>query len=121
MLSATVESMTIGESLLLSLVSMGTIMAVLLLIMGLIYLMSYLYREFTKRKKAKSGMPESATVAEPAAAQPAAPGSCGELTLVKCSERDAAMIMAIVANNMQEDLNRLRFRSIKLVDDSDNK
>lgn len=118
MLSA-IESMTVGESALLSLVSMGTIMAVLLLIMGLIYLMSFVYREFAKRKKSKSE-PAAVSVA-PAAQEPVAPGSCGELKLVKCSERDAAMIMAIVADNMQEDLNKLRFKSIKLVEGSDNK
>ena len=119
MLSA-IESITVGESALLSLVSMGTIMAVLLLIMGLIYLMSFLYREFTKRKKSKSAS-EAVSEAPSAQAEPVAPGSCGELKLVKCSERDAAMIMAIVADNMQEDLNKLRFKFIKLVEDSDNK
>ena len=73
MLSA-IESITVGESALLSLVSMGTIMAVLLLIMGLIYLMSFLYREFTKRKKSKSAS-EAVSEAPSAQAEPVAPGS----------------------------------------------
>ena len=43
-------------------------------------------------------------------------GTCGELKLVNTTERDAAMIMAIVADATQTPLNELRFKSIKRVD-----
>ena len=43
-------------------------------------------------------------------------GTCGELKLVNTDERDAAMIMAIVADATQTPLNELRFKSIKRVD-----
>ena len=46
-----------------------------------------------------------------------ATGTCGELTLVNCEERDAAMIMAIVADSLNTPLNELRFKSIKRVED----
>ncbi len=46
-----------------------------------------------------------------------AKGTCGELTLINCEERDAAMIMAIVADSLNTPLNELRFKSIKRVED----
>ena len=72
--------------------------------------------------KAKNAAP-AAPVAAPAAAAPAveepvgepAPGSAGKLKLYDTPDRDAAMIMAIVANKMGKPLNELRFISIKEV------
>ena len=57
--------------------------------------------------------------AEPADEQPKqlAKGTCGELLLVNCEERDAAMIMAIVADSLGTPLNELRFKSIKRVEE----
>lgn len=46
---------------------------------------------------------------------PKAPGSAGELKLYDVSDRDAAMIMAIVANKTGKPLNELRFISIREV------
>ena len=51
---------------------------------------------------------ETAPVAE-------APGSAGELKLYDTDPRDAAMIMAIVADTLGKPLNQLRFISIKEV------
>jgi hypothetical protein len=44
-------------------------------------------------------------------------GSCGNITLSKVTDREAAMIMAIVADQMQTPLNELRFKSIKKIED----
>ena len=44
-----------------------------------------------------------------------APGTAGQIKLYDTSDRDAAMIMAIVANKMGKPLNELRFISIKEV------
>ena len=55
---------------------------------------------------------ESAPVAE-------APGSAGELKLYDTDPRDAAMIMAIVADTLGKPLNQLRFISIKEVKDDE--
>ena len=44
-----------------------------------------------------------------------APGSAGDVKLYDTDPRDAAMIMAIVANKLDKPLNELRFRSIKEV------
>lgn len=46
-----------------------------------------------------------------------ASGTCGELKLVNTDERDAAMIMAIVADETKTPLNELRFKSIKRVEE----
>ena len=55
---------------------------------------------------------EAAPVAE-------APGTAGELKLYDTDPRDAAMIMAIVADTLQKPLNQLRFISIKEVKDDE--
>ena len=61
----------------------------------------------------------AAPVAAPApaasAAPVAAPGSAGQLKLYDVEPKTAAMIMAIVANQMGKPLNELRFISIKEV------
>ena len=51
----------------------------------------------------------------PAAAPVLAPGSAGQLKLYDVEPKTAAMIMAIVANQMGKPLNELRFISIKEV------
>ena len=71
-----------------------------------------------------SAKKKTATVKEaasaPAAAAPAAPkklapGSAGDVRIYDTDPRDAAMIMAIVADKLQKPLNELRFVSIKEV------
>lgn len=68
----------------------------------------------SRAKKAQALAPVEAA---PAATAPMAeaPGSAGELKLYDTDPRDAAMIMAIVANTLQKPLNQLRFISIKEV------
>lgn len=44
-----------------------------------------------------------------------APGSAGEVALYTVPDREAAIIMAIVANDLGMSLNQLRFKSIKEV------
>ena len=56
-----------------------------------------------------------AAPAAPAPEAPAAPGSAGELKLYDTDPKDAAMIMAIVADTLGKPLNQLRFISIKEV------
>lgn len=50
-----------------------------------------------------------------AAPAPPAPGSAGEVKLFDVPDKEAAMIMAIVADKMGKPLNELRFKSIKEV------
>ncbi len=64
--------------------------------------------------KKKAAAPVAAT-APTAPAAAAAPGSAGEIKLYDVNEKDAAMIMAIVAHKLQKPLNELRFKSIREV------
>ena len=65
-------------------------------------------------KKAKNAVPATAGAAPAVAVDvPLAPGSAGDLKLYDTDPRDAAMIMAIVADELQKPLNELRFLSIR--------
>ena len=63
----------------------------------------------------KAEAPAPAVEAAPAPQGQEAPGSAGELKLYDTPDQDAAMIMAIVADQMGKPLNELRFKSIKEV------
>ncbi len=77
---------------------------------------------FFKKKDAKAAAEAEANKAAQPAAAPAAapepvlaPGSAGHVKLYDVPDKEAAMIMAIVADKMQKPLNELRFISIKEV------
>ncbi|MBQ3356741.1 MAG: OadG family protein [Oscillospiraceae bacterium] len=64
-----------------------------------------------KAKKAAAVVMPSDPAPAPEAKQ--APGSAGEVKLFDVPDKEAAMIMAIVADKLQKPLNELRFISIK--------
>ncbi|MBE6957588.1 MAG: hypothetical protein E7447_00350 [Ruminococcaceae bacterium] len=74
-------------------------------------------KAFSAKKKVKEEPVAAPVVVEevPAAEKPLAPGSCGELKLYDTPPKTAAMLMAIVADQMGKPLNELRFISIKEV------
>ena len=90
---------------------------------GLILLMcvvtamgKYFSAKDSKMKAAASAAAQATAPAAPAAApKKVAPGSAGELKLHDVEPKTAAMIMAIVADQMGKPLNELRFKSIKEV------
>jgi len=67
----------------------------------------------SSKKKAAAPAPAAPVQEETPAA--VAPGTAGELKLHDVSPRDAALIMAIVADKLGRPLNELRFKSIKEV------
>ena len=71
--------------------------------------------------RAKKAQAAAAVEAAPVEAAPRAeaPGTAGELKLYDTDPRDAAMIMAIVADTLGKPLNQLRFISIKEVKDDE--
>ena len=71
--------------------------------------------------KEEKPLPKAAPKAaeSPDAPKAEAPGTAGELKLYDTDPRDAAMIMAIVADTLQKPLNQLRFISIKEVKDDE--
>lgn len=91
---------------------------------GLVLLMCVLYitGAIFKSKEAKAAAEKAAEKKTepspepaPAAPAPTAPGSAGHVKLHDVPDKEAAMIMAIVADKMQTPLNELRFISIKEV------
>lgn len=123
-----IESVSIGESFALAGVGMAIIIGVLACIMLLIYLMTWAFKlmnKYSPELKAKIDSlftKKNATAEVAPATEQATPnavtarGSCGDIVLKNVSEREAAMIMAIVADQMQTPLNELRFKSIKKID-----
>ena len=121
------DQIGILDALIISLIGMAIVFAVLVILMGVVMLMGLVadkghiltdklpkLKNPFRRKKAEQGGEEQQPAEEGAAL---APGSCGELVLVRTEERDAAMIMAIVADSVGVPLNELRFKRIERVDD----
>ena len=102
---------TVSEAIAYSFLGFAFVFLGLILLMFVIQIMAAVMK---KGKKQEPAAP--APAAAPAApAAPVAPGSAGEIKLYTVSDKEAAMIMAIVANRMNRPLNELRFKSIKEV------
>lgn len=100
------------------------ILGYLVVFLGLVLLMlvvlamaSYFISKAKKPAPAAGPAEEPVVKAAPAEKPkaPAAPGTAGELKLYDTDPKDAAMIMAIVADATGKPLNELRFKSIKEV------
>ena len=98
--------MPISDAAIAALLGYGVVFLGLFLLMCVIILMG---KVMTARKAGK------VTVAAPVKEGPAAPGSAGEVKLFDVGDREAAMLMAIVADKLGKPLNELRFKSIKEV------
>ena len=101
------------------------VLGYLVVFLGLVLLMAVIMI-MGKIMVAKAKKAQAAAAAEaPAAPAPApvpkepAPGTAGELKLYDTDPRDAAMIMAIVADTLGKPLNELRFKSIREVKDEE--
>lgn len=133
------------DAFLIALIGIALVFAVLFVLMAAIWLMGFimqktpqLAQKFPKAtqnvqkiknaialKSVKNNKSAQKALADAAIAQNSevefASGTCGELKLINTSERDAALIMAIVADATQTPLNELRFKSIKNVDEGEDK
>ena len=86
----------------------------LVLLMAVVILMGKAMAGTNKKADAKAPAP-AAPAAPAVPAAPPAPGSAGEVKLFDVPDKEAAMLMAIVADKMGKPLNELRFKSIKEV------
>lgn len=127
------DPLKVTDALLLALIGIVVVFVVLILLMLIVSLVGKIFDGSEKLKEKhpewsekmqkfqaemtfwKKDKDEKAP--EEVQEQPLAKGTCGELTLVNTDERDAAMIMAIVADQTNTPLNELRFKSIKRVED----
>ena len=95
------------------------VLGYLVVFLGLVMLMCVILVMGKVMHREKAAAPAAAA---PAAAAPApaakadpAPGSAGDFKLYNTDPRDAAMVMAIVADTLGKPLNELRFISIREV------
>ena len=110
-------AMPLTDALLLSLIGMAIVFAVLIVLWGIIALMGKIVEKSPAMSKNMSKIFKKKGQEQSAEEAPKAKGTCGELVLINTEERDAAMIMAIVADSTGIPLNELRFKSIKRVDE----
>lgn len=127
------DPLKVTDALLLALIGIAVVFIVLILLMLIVSLVGKIFDGSEKLKEKhpewndkvqnlkakmtfwkKDKQEETETVE-----QPLAKGTCGELKLINTDERDAAMIMAIVADQTNTPLNELRFKSIKRVEDEE--
>jgi Na+-transporting methylmalonyl-CoA/oxaloacetate decarboxylase gamma subunit len=110
------SKLSIGDAAITAIMGYAVVFLGLVLLMVVVIVMGKIMASKNEKAKAAAATAPAATAPAPEApkAEPA-PGSCGEIKLYDTSDRDAAMIMAIVADKMGKPLNELRFKSIKQV------
>ncbi len=86
----------------------------LVLLMCVIFIMGKIMHK-EKPAAAPAAAAPAAAPATPAPKAEPAPGSAGDFKLYNTDPRDAAMVMAIVADTLGKPLNELRFISIREV------
>ena len=124
LVSAAVEKaddMSIAEAGITAVFGYGVVFTGLVILMIVLYCTGAYFK--SKDAKAKAAVDAEAAkkkaaapvVAETKPELPLAPGSAGHVKLFDVPDKEAAMIMAIVADKMQKPLNELHFISIKEV------
>ena len=113
MLLAESVKVNAGETFLICLIGFLLIMVVLALLIGVTCAMKWFLKKILKQSKNNDTAATATTT--PVAEKELAKGSCGDFCLNNVSEREAAMVMAIVADQLQTPLNQLRFKSIGCV------
>ena len=119
-MKADLMNLGIGQAAGIAIMGYLVVFLGLMLLMCVILVMANIFINKAKQAAAAAAAVPEAPVkaAEPApepVKKPVAPGTAGELKLYDTDPRDAAMIMAIVANATGKNLNELRFKSIKEV------
>ena len=101
---------------------LSTDTVVLVVMLALVALYLWNEKRKTDAAAAKQAEQEAAPVAAaveevPAPKAPEAKGTAGTILLHDVPEREAAMVMAVVAHRLGKPLNQLRFKSIREVKD----
>lgn len=116
------DAMNLSKALLIALVGFITVVAILSIIALFIKFIAFIFSSIEKKnaKKVAEIVPAQDNLPEaPHSVGPTLPEteSQGELELIGVDETTAAMLMALVSYKTDIPLNRLIFRSIKLVED----
>ena len=108
-------TLNIGENLLDAALGYLVVFIGLSLLMCVVIIVGKIMVARAKKPAEVPAAPAPARAPAPEAPKLLAPGSAGDVKLYDTDPRDAAMIMAIVANKHHKPLNELRFVSIKEV------
>ncbi len=122
------ENLALGDAAVIALLGYAVVFFGLVLLMLVVIIFGKIFAPKPQKKAApaaapaaQAAAPAAAPVAAPAAVPVAvsvndpAPGSAGRIKLHDVPPKTAAMLMAIVANQLGKPLNELRFISIKEV------
>ena len=113
--------MEIGDAAITAIFGYGVVFSGLVMLMIVLYITGAIFKSKDAKTKAreKAVLENVKKEVDPLTvtplALPCAPGSAGHVKLHGVPDKEAAMIMAIVADKMQTPLNELRFISIKEV------
>lgn len=106
-------NISVGDAAMAALLGYAVVFIGIIMLMILVMFVGDLMFKSAKRKAANAPTAAPAAPAAPAAA----PGTAGELKLYDTDPKDAAMVMAIVADKLGKPINELRFKSIREVKD----
>ncbi len=110
--------MPLTDAFAVSLIGITTVICILAVIAVLILLVSKVIRAIENKANSKKAVAAPAATASSPAGVPMPEGmNQGELELVGTDEKTAAIIMAIVSDKSGIPLNRLAFKSIRLMED----
>ena len=113
---------SVGSAAIVVIMGMAVVFFGLILLMWVVQITSKIMIRQQEKAAAAKEAEHALKEAEQAVTQEkkeAAPGTAGELKLYDTDPRDAAMIMAIVADATGKPLNELRFKSIREVKEGD--
>ncbi|WP_294411934.1 OadG family transporter subunit [uncultured Ruminococcus sp.] len=113
------DELSIGDAALTAVFGYAVVFSGLVILMIVLYCTGAIFKSKDAKAKAAEATAKMAAPVEPVAETkaelPLAPGSAGHVKLFDVPDKEAAMIMAIVADKMQKPLNELHFISIKEV------
>ena len=111
---------TIGQTLLISVIGFAIVFLILGFLAIFVTLMGKVFDAIAGKKETKAATTAPAGAAHVAAAGTPLPEnqSIGDLTLISCTEEEAAVIMAITSAKIGIPLNRLKFNTIKCMEDN---
>ena len=106
--------LSLGTAGLIALLGYAVVFIGLIALMVVVIIMGKIMVAKKSKAAAPVAAPAPAVAPKPVLAA-AAPGTAGEVKLFDVADKEAAMLMAIVANKLGKPLNELRFKSIKEV------
>lgn len=111
-ISSIKTSLSLGDALVTSAIGFSIVFFVLLILMCVINILRALASKLDAGSDSTAPVPVLAPAAPKANMVPA-PGSLGEIKLHDVDDQTAAILMAIVADELKAPLNELRFISIR--------